>query len=185
MSVRKGIRLIPGLVLLALALFSFTTGAQKDRVEHPVLPPASGAECVAPADIMRKDHGKFLTHQRDETVRSGIRGARFSLTGCIACHTQKDSQGVAIPINDPGQFCEACHRYTGVKVDCFECHATVPTPGKTSSGLPVTGKAHPALPPPGQERTALAALSEEGLALPEWMSSPLLSNAQCSFKENG
>jgi len=183
---RTGGRVTAGLLLFALALFSFPSGAQKDDVGHPVLPPATtGVECVAPSDVMRRDHGKFLAHQRDNTVRSGIRGAKFSLTGCIGCHVQKDSQGVAIPINAPGQFCAACHRFTGVKIDCFECHATVPTAGTLRPGLPATGKAHPEVPAPGRERTALAALGEQDPVLPEWMSSPLVSNAQCSFEENG
>jgi hypothetical protein len=25
-----------------------------------------------------------------------------------------------------GQFCQGCHAYTAVKIDCFSCHASVP-----------------------------------------------------------
>ena len=100
--------------------------AADTRVPMPTISKGKGKECVAPTDVMRRDHMKFLQHQRDATVREGIRTTRFSLTGCVACHVQRDAQGQAIPINAPGQFCEACHRYTAVRMDCFQCHATTP-----------------------------------------------------------
>jgi len=100
--------------------------AADTRVPMPTITKGKGKECVAPTDVMRRDHMKFLQHQRDATVREGIRTTRFSLTGCVACHVQRDAQGKAIPINAPGQFCEACHRYTAVRMDCFQCHATTP-----------------------------------------------------------
>jgi len=96
------------------------------RVPLPVITKGKGPQCVEPTDVMRRDHMKFLVHQRNATVRQGIRTKKYSLTGCIACHVQRDAQGQAIPINAPGQFCEACHRYTAVRMDCFACHATTP-----------------------------------------------------------
>ena len=45
--------------------------------------------------------------------------------GLIAALAGYDVPG-AIPVNAPGQFCESCHTYAAVKMDCFECHATVP-----------------------------------------------------------
>lgn len=93
----------------------------------PVIPlPAEGGECVQPTDVMRRDHMRFLMHQREETVHQGIRGSKHSLVGCIECHAQKDLQGVAIPVDAKGQFCESCHTFAGVRIDCFECHAAVP-----------------------------------------------------------
>ncbi|GMQ95874.1 MAG: hypothetical protein BMS9Abin14_344 [Gammaproteobacteria bacterium] len=96
------------------------------RVPMPIITKGKGPQCVEPTDVMRRDHMKFLLQQRDATVREGIRTKKYSLTGCVACHVQRDAQGQAIPINAPGQFCEACHRYTAVRMDCFECHATTP-----------------------------------------------------------
>lgn len=85
-----------------------------------------GDTCVAPLDEMRRDHMNMLFHQRDRTMYSGERDSKFSLTGCLDCHTQKDTQGHFVPINAPGQFCQQCHDYAAVKIDCFECHATTP-----------------------------------------------------------
>jgi hypothetical protein len=61
----------------------------------------------------------MLQHQRDRTVRQGERGTRITLNGCIECHAGKTSGTV---IGSRTEFCEGCHAYAGVKLDCFECH---------------------------------------------------------------
>ena len=99
----------------------------QDAVPLPVLPEATrGEACVEPTPIIRRDHMKFLMHQRDDTVRRGIRGARHSLVGCIDCHAAKDDTGQWVRIDAPGQFCASCHTYASVEIDCFECHAALP-----------------------------------------------------------
>ncbi len=90
-----------------------------------------GESCVAPVEQMRREHADMLFHQRDETMYLGVRDARFSLINCLSCHTQKDAAGQFIPINAPGQFCQECHSFTAVKMDCFQCHATTPVQGTT------------------------------------------------------
>ncbi len=99
-----------------------------DRISLPKYPQPVGERCVEPTDIMRREHMNFIIHQRDETVYRGIRGitARHSLKDCIDCHTGYDDQGKALPINAKGQFCESCHSYTAVSIDCFDCHRTTP-----------------------------------------------------------
>ena len=124
-------------VLLSLLLLSPGTVAAEGSTLLPLIPPATAGErCVEPTDVMRREHMRFLTHQRDDTVHAGIRGAKHSLVGCIDCHAQTDSQGAAIPVNAKGQFCESCHGFAAVSVDCFECHATVPAESQMRSALP-------------------------------------------------
>ena len=90
----------------------------------PVLAKAAkGERCVEDTATMRRNHMRFLEHQRDATVHGGIRGAKHSLKGCIDCHAGKTSGSVA---QAAGDFCVACHRYAAVKIDCFECHSTKP-----------------------------------------------------------
>ena len=136
--------------LLALLLLSPGSVAAESSTLLPVIPPATGERCVEPTDVMRREHMDFLMHQRDDTVHAGIRGAKHSLVGCIDCHVQKDEQGIAIPVNAKGQFCESCHSFAAISVDCFECHA----------GVPAKGEAHS--------------------ALPDWMSSPVVSVAKAA-----
>ena len=123
-------------LLLCLLLSGAISFAKENRSLLPVIPPAArGDACVEPTEIMRRDHMRFLMHQRDETVHSGIRGAKHSLVGCIECHAQTDVQGVAIPVDAKDQFCESCHSFAGVRMDCFECHAAVPGDNPSRSAL--------------------------------------------------
>jgi len=98
-----------------------------DRVPLPVLVKAyKGEACVEPLPVIRRDHMKFLMHQRDDTVHEGIRGARHSLVGCIDCHAAKDDAGQWVRIDASGQFCASCHEYASVTIDCFGCHSALP-----------------------------------------------------------
>lgn len=72
---------------------------------------------------MRRNHMKLLVHQRDDTLRGGIRSGKYSLKACVACHASPVSQSVNA---EPTNFCQGCHNYAAVKIDCFECHANTP-----------------------------------------------------------
>ncbi len=103
------------------------------EVPAPSFPTAKGSECVEPTDVMRREHMTFLLHQRDRTVHEGLRTPKHSLVECLECHTAQDDQGRFVPVNAPGQFCQSCHAYSGVKMDCFECHAAKPRSGTRES----------------------------------------------------
>lgn len=109
--------------LLVLALFPAGTIGD---VPRPALTITKDGQCVAPTDVIRRDHMKFLLHQRDDTVHRGIRTPQHSLVGCVNCHANPDGSGRMQPVNAPGQFCASCHEYAAVKIDCFECHASTP-----------------------------------------------------------
>ena len=79
----------------------------------------AGTQCVEPADQMRRNHMVYLKHQRDDTVRGGVRGARYSLKACIDCHAGPATRSVNLAADN---FCVSCHSYAAVKIDCFECH---------------------------------------------------------------
>lgn len=90
----------------------------------PTIEPATrGQSCVVDTATIRRDHPDLMKHQRDDTVRGGIRGARFSLKDCVDCHASATSGSVA---QAPTDFCVACHSYAAVKIDCFECHSSRP-----------------------------------------------------------
>jgi [DsrC]-trisulfide reductase subunit J len=117
--------------LILLAASAVATAAADDRVPLPNPPSARGKVsaaqgCVEPTEVMRKNHMKFLLHQRDETVHEGIRTKKYNLVECINCHSSDDRNGKPIAVNAPGQFCQSCHAYAGVHMDCFQCHATTP-----------------------------------------------------------
>jgi len=113
-------RIAAGLVaaLLAIAGFADTGPRQPGRVPLPVVKIEKGEACVAPVAEMRRDHMKMLFHQRDRTMREGVRTTRFSLKNCIECHASAKTGSV---LGEEG-FCSSCHAYASVKIDCFECH---------------------------------------------------------------
>jgi len=98
------------------------TLAADSRTPVPTIEPArAGTKCIADPATMRRDHPTMLKHQRDDTVRGGIRGAKASLRGCIDCHASPATASVA---KSETNFCVSCHSYAAVKVDCFECHTS-------------------------------------------------------------
>ncbi len=122
------------LPILLIALLAWLSGAvfAADEVASSSLgsvaipqpaKPGSASECVEPVDVMRREHMKFLMHQRDETVLEGKRDSKYSLTGCMDCHNPTPDDGQVVRYPDPQHFCADCHRYASVKIDCFECHA--------------------------------------------------------------
>jgi hypothetical protein len=96
--------------------------ASGTRVPLPVIEKPAGERCVEDTAFMRRNHMGLLKHQRDRTVHEGIRTVRHSLNNCIECHASKKTGRVT---GNDG-FCESCHRYAAVKLDCFECHADRP-----------------------------------------------------------
>ncbi|MGD8307893.1 MAG: sulfur reduction protein DsrJ [Chromatiales bacterium] len=88
-------------------------------------------QCVRPTEWMRRNHMELIKHQRNKTVHLGVRNEDLSLAGCVYCHVQYDASRQPIAINSEGQFCDSCHEFAAVTLDCFQCHATVPTPETT------------------------------------------------------
>jgi hypothetical protein len=111
-------------LLLAVALPSLgheEKGA--GRVPAPHVDEGKGGKCVRDTEFMRRNHMNLLKHQRDETVHKGIRTTQYSLKNCIECHASQKNNSV---VGTNENFCQGCHSYVGVKLDCFECHATKP-----------------------------------------------------------
>ena len=119
--------------LLLGGIVPWTPATVYAEVVKPQIPPARGEQCVEPVEIMRRDHFDFMKHDRDKMVHQGVRAIRHSLAGCIDCHASKDAQGQFIPINAEDQFCQSCHVYAAVTMDCFTCHAAVPAPALSQS----------------------------------------------------
>jgi hypothetical protein len=112
--------------LLALTLSAPASAAEKEGVGPNIPPPVKGERCVEDTDVMRKDHMKFLLKHRDETLREGIRTKQYSLKECIECHVPPKAAAEEAGRSEGDHFCKNCHMYAGVKIDCFECHATRP-----------------------------------------------------------
>lgn len=126
---RISIKVLIGLWLIVALL----TVASSAAPLLPVIPKAPADQCVEPTDLMRRDHMNMLLHQRDETMYFGIRTKKHSLKACIDCHVQPDDKGQYPSYKTEEHFCNACHSFAAVSIDCFQCHRD--TPDKATSNV--------------------------------------------------
>ena len=109
-------------LIAGVAVAASADNATDSRVPmpKPVIAAAAGTRCVEDTAFMRRNHMELLKHHRDRTVHEGIRTTQHSLANCIACHASKETGRVT---GSKDAFCEGCHSYAAVKLDCFECHS--------------------------------------------------------------
>ena len=121
-------------LIAAAALAAASLATQAGGVPKPVIGIENPGKCIAPAEEMRRNHMEMLKHQRDLTLRQGVRGAAAgkaaSLNGCIECHASRQTGSVT---GGKDGFCESCHSYAAVRLDCWDCHQ--PKPGQKAAGV--------------------------------------------------
>jgi [DsrC]-trisulfide reductase subunit J len=120
-------RFWPMAVIFALFSLPAVAGAPVPTIPEAI----QGEQCVEDTDFMRRNHMEILLHQRDDTLRKGIRTKKHSLKNCFTCHVVKGADQQPVTAKDPKHFCRQCHDYAAVKVDCFQCHTSVPGGRKT------------------------------------------------------
>lgn len=121
-------------VLIGILTVPFWHGAlPQDSSAAPSMPPPKGAHCIRPAAWMRENHMKLLMQVRDEVVHEGIRRDHESLSACMNCHVSKRADGSYPSVTSRDFFCNSCHGYVGVRIDCFTCHSNRPSSGETTA----------------------------------------------------
>lgn len=124
-GLRASRRIMAGVWGLGLLLSAAAFGqdpnpnSASSRVPAPHVDAAQGGSCVQPPEVMRRTHMELLKHQRDRSVREGHREPKLSLNACIDCHASRSNASV---LGSEQNFCQGCHSYAAVKLDCFECH---------------------------------------------------------------
>ncbi len=93
-----------------------------ERTPKPIIIIDKPGRCVEDTGTMRREHPDMLKHQRDLTMREGIRTRKHSLKECVQCHASANTGSV---LGEKG-FCQSCHDYASVRLDCFSCHASRP-----------------------------------------------------------
>lgn len=88
-------------------------------------------QCVLPGARMRLEHPGLLTHQRDRAVHLGLSDEQVSMKACVGCHAGPGAgESAGAVVGQPKAFCESCHRYAAVQIDCFGCHRSTPVASK-------------------------------------------------------
>ncbi len=119
--------------LLSVVIPGAAALAGDSRVPVPSISKGQGERCVEDTQFMRRNHMELMMHQRDDTLRRGVRTTKHSLKECLDCHAVKGDDNQPVSFQDPRHFCTACHSYAAVKIDCFECHNSKPR-AKTVAG---------------------------------------------------
>ena len=119
-----------GLMVAFLPLAQASAG----DVPKPVIQKGEGDKCVEDTDYMRRNHMKVLNHHRDKTVHEGVRTKQHSLKGCIDCHASPNASGQKTVLGKD-HFCQSCHAYAAVSVDCFQCHSSKPAGNAASQSI--------------------------------------------------
>ena len=109
--------LATGLFTATMSLAAETPGAKSKGI-GPTVKIHRGEKCVETTDDMRRNHMKYILHQRDKTMHQGIRTTKHSLNNCVDCHADPKTNSV---LGQEG-FCSSCHEFASVKIDCFSCH---------------------------------------------------------------
>ena len=112
-------------VLIGLTLMSTSALAE---TPFPTVhePSDESLKCIQPEDEMRRNHMNYILHERDETMHEGVRNEPGSLAACIDCHVEPNEDGEIAGIDSKEHFCNSCHQYAAVQIDCFQCHADRP-----------------------------------------------------------
>lgn len=127
---RRWAVLVALVALAAQAAADAPPGVRTSRVPQPTVAAAAAGSCVEDTAFMRRNHMELIRHQRDLTVHEGIRTTKHSLANCVSCHADPKTGRVT---GSRDAFCEGCHSYAAVKLDCFECHADRAKTASTAS----------------------------------------------------
>ena len=105
-------------LFVALITFPFWNGGVPQKPTPKVI--QTDVQCVESAEWMRANHMKLLDDWRHSVVREQDREYTSTATGkvfnkslsntCLDCHSNKT------------EFCDSCHTYASVKLNCFGCH---------------------------------------------------------------
>ena len=131
-----GRTLVRAAAILAAALAIGPGGAAAPAAGGPTLDRARSGPCVEDPALMRRIHMDVVRHGRNETVRQGIRDRKTSLAACVDCHANAKDGSV---VGSATHFCQGCHAYAAVKLDCFECHSSRAREALRASAAPAKG----------------------------------------------
>ncbi len=111
-------------------LVAFGTGMApvvQSAIPVPQVPKAHGKQCVAEPAFMRRNHMELLFHRRDEVMQRGSRQASHRFDRCLTCHAVLDVNQQPVTHESDKHFCNVCHQYVTIKIDCFDCHNSTPS----------------------------------------------------------
>ncbi len=114
------------LLIAGLMMFGLLAGPTLGEGVYPDIPKATGAPHPEGNEFWRTNHMYLLKHDRDLTVHEGDRDVQASIAECVTCHAVNGPDAKPVSIASDQHFCRVCHDYAAVKIDCFQCHNSLP-----------------------------------------------------------
>jgi len=120
-------------IIAGLMIVGLSVGPVLGEGVYPDVPKASGEPHPEGNAYWRINHPYLLRHDRNLTVHDGDRNVQASIAACVTCHAVNGPDSKPVTIASDQHFCRVCHEYAAVKIDCFQCHNSVPEDtGKTA-----------------------------------------------------
>ena len=115
-------------LLVLFGMFSAALHAGEDaKLSYvPNIPKAVGPPHPEGNEYWRVNHMNLLRKDRDATMRLGDRTIDASIKSCVVCHAVFGPDAEPLPYEEPQNFCQVCHQYVAIKIDCFTCHKSIP-----------------------------------------------------------
>ena len=78
-------------------------------------------------DIMKNSHQALLNDRMNAEYPLTGQQQAVSIGQCVTCHVVRGEDGAPLSADHPKHFCRDCHAKQRVGVNCFSCHASLPT----------------------------------------------------------
>lgn len=132
----------------ALSAALIPSAAAGVNTPEPTHAKAKANQCIKDSAYMIRHHPDLLKHQRDDTLRRGIRTSDYSLKRCMECHAGETTGQASSAHAQAKTDCDSCHAYAAVKLDCWDCHAKKPAkpkakPVQAAQPSPMTSSVQP------------------------------------------
>ena len=127
------------LIVLTLAIPAATAGTEVLLQPSPAPAPDFAtlirAHRTDDPSVMIRYHPALLYAHRYAYVHQGARQSNENIERCVTCHAVMGPNDQPVGFGNSKHFCVDCHTEVAVKVDCFDCHNSMPTNSATAGAL--------------------------------------------------
>lgn len=78
-------------------------------------------------DIMKSNHQALLKGRMNAEYPLTLLQKNVSIAQCVTCHVVRGEDNIPLSADNGKHFCRDCHAQQKVSVNCFSCHASLPT----------------------------------------------------------
>lgn len=117
----NGQKIFAGLFVFAVLLtYPIWYNAITGKADYKPAPQitTTATQCIEPAQWMIDNHMRLLDEWRTDVVRNN----QTTYTASDGQTYQISLEDTCLSCHNPTTFCDQCHQYVGVNLDCWNCH---------------------------------------------------------------